>query len=152
MGDFYITAFGRVETTKRDKKRPVGFLMDIGNNTKIMSGLHSPHSVISCADTLLFCESSKGTVRDTQGSLLDLSPGYTRGIVATPERLYVGISDIRDKSISGSSDLLGINSESTRGAEIRVYDWKNYDLRTAIEIHRINLRDWAREIFDLLLY
>jgi len=151
-GHFYVTAFGLAEAIKRDKKHPAGFLMDIETNRKIVGGLNSPHSVFSCADTLLFCESAKGTVRDILGSSIDLSPGYTRGIAATSDRLYIGISDIRDKSISGSDELLGTNSQTPCGAEIRVFDWKNYDLRTAIEIYRVNLRDWAYEIFDLLLY
>jgi hypothetical protein len=152
MGDFYITAFGRVEATKMEKRHSVGFFMNIGTNSEILGGLNSPHSAFSCADTLLFCESGKGTVRDILGPLIDLSPGYTRGIAATSERLYVGISDIRNKSISSSNELLGIGSKAACGAEIRVFEWQNYDLRTAIEIHRVNLRDWAHEIFDLLLY
>jgi hypothetical protein len=150
--DFYITAFGTVDMPFNQTTEKEGFIMNIHTRDRLVTHLSRPHSGIFCGDTLLYCESGRGLVKDIRGATLDLSPGYVRGLATSPERLYIGLSVHRDLSISRSTLLLDRSQNTRSGAELRVFSWKDYDLKTAEEVARVDLKHIAREIFDVLLF
>lgn len=150
-GESYITAFGSCDSATHSIL-PLGFVMNISNERFLLRGLFEPHSLTYFAGNLFFCESRRGVVRDIAGRYIDLSPGYVRGLAVTQSHLYVGISEARDFSISQSSQKLRGDTNAGSGAEIRIFAWHNCDLATSQEIARVDLRAYAREIFDILLF
>jgi hypothetical protein len=150
-GAFYISATGQTESTKNDQ-HATGFIVNVATRARMLTGLYGPHSLMCAEDHLIFCEALSGAIRDRHGTVVSVSQGFVRGLAASRERLYVGVSDRRDESVSQSQKNLGVDRERSIGAEIVVYSWQSFDLRSAIEIARIDLGGVVHEIFDLLLY
>lgn len=80
-----------------------------------------PHSPIIYENSLYFCASNKGEVHDQQGDVFCSPGGFTRGLLGTPEGLWVGSSAQRHGT--GGS-----------GARIELYDWLSGELKRTIEL------------------
>jgi hypothetical protein len=86
------------------------------NGEKLDLGLNSqPHSVIVHEGCVYFCASNKGEVHDQQGDVFCAPGGFTRGLLATPEGLWVGSSQQRH-GCGGT------------GALLQLYGWLSGDL------------------------
>jgi hypothetical protein len=69
-----------------------------------------PHSPIIYDGRLYFCASNKGEVHDQQGDVFCAPGGFTRGLLATDEGLWVG----------SSAERHGCGGNTAR---IQLYDW-----------------------------
>jgi Domain of unknown function (DUF4915) len=94
QGKLILSAFG-VSANGARSVSSTGYLIDIETGQVVRSSLDQPHSPISQADELWFCESQSSTVWRGEGRFLRFQ-GYLRGLVVAPDRLiHVAVSASR---------------------------------------------------------
>jgi hypothetical protein len=84
-GMLILSAFG-VSANGARSVSSTGYLVDIDTGLRVRSALDQPHSPISQADSLWFCESQHSLVWRGDDRLPRLE-GYLRGLVVAPDRL-----------------------------------------------------------------
>nr|WP_249731828.1 DUF4915 domain-containing protein [Roseococcus sp. SDR] len=107
--------------------RRFGEVRDLRSGQALVDRLHTPHSVVMRGDEVLVLESGSGQLLRTRpgGShdVLRSLFGWVRGLLVTPEALFVGRSGFRAKSASLGPErslpvslLAGMHEESERSA------------------------------------
>jgi hypothetical protein len=151
-GSYVVSAFGAERVQDGDTSAASGFIMAITASEVLQRHIREPHSLLRCGGTMLYCESRTSLVRSLNGQMLDCGPGYPRGLAATARRLYLALSDERDVSVANSVELIGIHRrKSPMGARLKVYDWVAPELAKAKQLADVDLSEYAREVFELIL-
>jgi hypothetical protein len=117
----------------------------------ISEGLRQPHTPICSQDALFFTESAAGAVhvykRKAKGKWIHgeriQTGGYARGIALLDERLYIGISSMRNVSRS-QGVMLGEQDLISR-AGIMCFNLQDLSLESVSD-----LSFFTREIYDIL--
>jgi hypothetical protein len=111
-GALLVSGFGRKPSDgDRWSAARQGFIYNITRECDLVRGIYQPHSVISMGGELGYCESPHRAARLPGGrSTVDL-PGYSRGLCAFGDRLFVATSQGRTRSKSTGE----INNPSATG-------------------------------------
>jgi hypothetical protein len=145
-GKILIAGFGKKAeaawTTARD-----GFIVDIATGERVATCIDQPHSVIRVGDRLVCCESRKAGLRvlGQDGAEVRL-PGYTRGLCAIGDSLFVGTSVGREHSRSTGR----VNNPADGGTPSGRCTIGRLSADTLEVIWTIELGPYAQEIYDLL--
>jgi uncharacterized protein (TIGR03032 family) len=115
----YATAFAASDSQSGYRTMPIdsGVIIDVEANAVVATGLIRPHSVRLFNDQLYVLNSAAGEVTRVDlaarsGETLATLPGFTRGLRAHGEVLFVGLSTLRataqslDLPLSGRRDSL----------------------------------------------
>ena len=147
----YFSAFGPKEG-KLWKTSEKGFLKNLTEDKILETPIYQPHTIFPADETLYFCESARALVRNLKGQVLNVSLGYTRGLIVTDKYIAVGLSTGRIVSQS-----TGVILESSHPGEVKgicgiaVYEKDSDNIANSKFLHLISLDDYAEEVYDLLL-
>ncbi|MGE3804183.1 MAG: DUF4915 domain-containing protein [Gemmataceae bacterium] len=150
--DLLITAFGRKKGELWATAHE-GYVANLNTNTRLMSSLHQPHSLLAAADGIYVCESSRLAVRRDDGQTLLLGLGYLRGLLVTEKHLCVGISQGRQRSRSTGQRVENPGEPGLRAGKcgVAVYRRTGRNLADLQPIGILPLGPFGREVYDLLL-
>ena len=108
----FVTMLGASDTAQGWRQGRVngGVLMSVPEGRVVQDGLCMPHSPRLVGEDLLFLNSGAGEVvrmANAKGEpqVLARLPGYTRGLVAHGDLLFVGLSRLRDRHGAGHQEL-----------------------------------------------
>lgn len=137
-GRLHVAAFGRFEASRawspREAANGAGFVHDVDRGVDVLTGLTHPHTPRVVDDRWLVCDSLLGDLVafDTEGReqrRLHIG-GYTRGLLAHGERLFVGVS--------------GRRGGDQEHAEVAVLDRASWD-------EQLRVRLPCLEVYDLVV-
>jgi hypothetical protein len=145
QGLMLVSGFGERDSSLWSSARK-GFILDTGSGEVIYEGLCQPHSLTSCGDSLLLCESAKARVVDPVRGKSATLDGYVRGLCRGGKGLYAAGS--KGRTISRSTGLMVTNPDeegdpSGRSA-IYLLDWDSFEVVKSIDLGNL-------EIYDLVL-
>ncbi|MCS6852215.1 MAG: TIGR03032 family protein [Gemmataceae bacterium] len=151
-GELYATAFG----AKRNglwNMADGGYLTHLATGTRLVSSLFHPHSLCTSGGDFYFCESSRQAIGREDGTRLVVGSGYTRGLVVTPDHLYVGISKGRAHSESTGVPVQETAVPRATAATSGVFTYQRQGPSLADSQRRrfISLEGFGDEIYDILL-
>lgn len=142
-GHLLVSGFGpKTGPLWRDSTQ--GFIVDIDSGERVAVGFRHPHSLSMVGKSLFLCESMTSGVIDLTGNRSTTLDGYTRGLCAAPDGLYVGTS--KGRSVSRSTGLIANPADAGEPAGvcgIHLLDPATLDVRKS------RLLD-ETEIYDLL--
>lgn len=144
-GHLYASGFGPKAGPRWGSARD-GFIIDLSEKQSIASGIEHPHSVALIGDTLAYCESRHSALRFLGSERGQQLPGYTRGLCAIGDSIYVGTS--LGRRVSKSTRL--VNNPADPGVSsggCAIYRLSAQSL--AIE-QAIDLSTFGYEIYELL--
>ena len=108
----FVTMLGASDTADgwRQGRVDGGVLMSVPDGRVVLDGLCMPHSPRLVGEDLLFLNSGAGEVvrmanAPGEPQVLARLPGYTRGLVAHGDLLFVGLSRLRDRHGAGHQEL-----------------------------------------------
>ena len=133
-GSLGVTAMGRRHGSL--EKSVDGFAMNLLSGEVLMRPIFHPHSARQVDEELVVCESSRGRLRSTSGSVLPIPLGYVRGFDATAEHLVVGTSRHRGSSLARCS--------------VQLYERTGQQIEHAQRAAWVHTGDLAPEIFDVV--
>ncbi|MFN8526580.1 MAG: DUF4915 domain-containing protein [Chloroflexota bacterium] len=144
-GELAVSGFGRKDgilwSTATD-----GFVVGISTGSRLVSGLHHPHSPLDLGSDVAYCESGLGAVRAVQSGRVQKLGGYARGLCMVGDQLFVGTS--LGRRVSRSLGVMTNRGEpgATVGqcavSRLRASD---LSVEASVELGR-----YAQEIYDLL--
>lgn len=145
----FVTAMSQTDTSQgwRPVKADSGIVMDVETNEVVASNLCMPHSPRLSGNTLWFLNSGKGQLcqvdlNDRRQSVVEVFPGYTRGLALHGRFAFVGLSRIRERSTFGGIPLAD-HRENLRCAVAAV------DLQTGRAAAFFEFTAGVEEIFDV---
>lgn len=142
--EIYVSAFGEKEEGGDWSTARNGYLMNLTKGIKIIEGLEHPHSLTVINNRLAYCESRKKAFRFVDGDQVDSLPGYTRGLCAAGDKIYVGTSKHRKKSKSTGKKVSSTDQQSL-GCTLSIISSPDLHVEKIID-----LNNYAFEIYDLL--
>lgn len=108
----FVTALGTSNTAEgwRTGRATGGVLLSVPDGRVVLDGLCMPHSPRLFGGVLYVLNSGAGEVLQVDpktgtASLLARLPGYTRGLAALGDILFVGLSRLRDRRAAGEAPL-----------------------------------------------
>lgn len=108
----FASALGATDTPEgwRDGRATGGVLVSVPEGRVVLGGLCMPHSPRLIGGTLHVLNSGAGEVLRVnpdrgEASVLARLPGYTRGLAARGDFLFVGLSRLRDRRGAGTAPL-----------------------------------------------
>jgi hypothetical protein len=102
--EILVSGFGR-KTSAHWSSALDGFVYNVSRERYMVQGVRHPHSVIRAAGCDIYCESGRRAVRIGTGRRVEGLPGYTRGLAAVRDSLFVGTSAKRWPANSGSGSV-----------------------------------------------
>jgi uncharacterized protein (TIGR03032 family) len=147
----YATAFAACDTPTGYRAMPLdsGVIIDVEANAVVASGLIRPHSVRLINNELYVLNSAAGEVMrvDIEGrrsTTLASLPGFTRGLRAHGEVLFVGLSTLRATAQSLNLPLSGRRDTLIAGIAA-------LDRATGRVLGMLRLASGVEELFDFVL-
>ena len=143
----YVTALGATNEPQgwRENKAHGGILMDVETNEIICQGLSMPHSPRWYRNQLWVLESGQGSLAKVDlatGKLTTVArlPGFTRGIAFGGPLAFIGLSQIRETSLSSGLPLTEQISERICGIWV-------VNIETGQTVAHLKFQGDVREIF-----
>lgn len=143
--ELFVSAFGKKSAVSWNSARD-GFILNISRGETLTSGLDQPHSLTVVGNRLAYCESRSMAVRVIGDSRTQHLPGYTRGICAVGEHLFVATS--QGRQLSKSTGV--INNPASGGVPGGRCTINRLSPETFEVEQTIDLSTHASEIYDLL--
>ncbi len=142
-GRLVATAFGNFSTYGGYKgTKGSGIVLDVKTQEVLSSGFSSPHTPRRDEKGGTYiCDSGAEGVTYNYGSekkVLSFPGSFPRGLALTSDKLYVGLSGMRNRT-DGGSDRLGIAS-----AQVAIVDRNSFEVKQKIALPQI-------EIYDILV-
>jgi len=144
--DYYFSAFG----PKKDNlntKTDSGYIINIKNKVNEIKPIYHPHSVTFRNSDIYYCESKKSIIYKNNKKIINLIPGYTRGLIVDDNYIICGTSTPRIKSRSTGKKMISIIDPNIKCCQIHIYKkfhFINYRIKT------INFSKYFDEIYDVL--
>jgi hypothetical protein len=131
-----------------------GYLRDITTGQQVQEHIYHPHTIFDDGDSILFCESTRGAVRQVGGGAVVIESGYTRGIARLGDgSLALGVSAGRKVSrstgITNSSGDPGARTE-TCGILILGPGWPEAGPTQGRSYRWLDLFRFQLEIYEIL--
>ena len=150
----FVTMLGASDTAQgwRQGRVTGGVLMSVpGGRVLVQDGLCMPHSPRLVGEDLLFLNSGAGEVvrmanATGEPQVLARLPGYTRGLVAHGDLLFVGLSRLRDRHGAGYQELPVERAGTPLSCGVAVLDRQSGRV-----LGEIRLSGSVNEISDLAL-
>jgi hypothetical protein len=145
-GDLLISGFGK-KTDQSWRSATEGFIFNISQGERMVSGIAQPHSLVRVGNTIAYCESPERAVRfageeRTQQKL----PGYARGLCLVNQKLFVGTSIGRRVSKSTGK----INNPASPGCAMGKCTISRLSVDNLDIEEIVDLSAYGGEIYDLL--
>ena len=134
MGSLGVTAMGRRHGSLASAVD--GLALNLMTGEVLMRPIFHPHSARQVDEELVVCESSRGRLRSSSGSVLPIPLGYVRGFDATAEHLVVGTSRHRGSSLARCS--------------VQLYERTGRQIEHAQRAAWVHTGDLGPEIFDVV--
>ncbi|HXG08902.1 MAG TPA: DUF4915 domain-containing protein [Gemmataceae bacterium] len=150
-GALYATAFGPKKGLLWSSASG-GYLANLDSGHTVISPLYHPHSACALNGEFYFCESSRMAVGRENGQRLAVGLGYTRGLVVTEARLYVGISKGRTESVSTGQKVSNTAVPRLKASRcaVLIYRHNKSDLGKSELLGQVCLEEYGEEIYDIL--
>lgn len=163
-GDVYVSGFG-AKIGENWRSTVDGFVINIMTGEKVATGLQHPHTVMLLGNSLAYCDSRTSSLKFVDSSRRQQLPGYTRGICAADDAIFVGtslgrrvskstgvINNPNDPGIAvGTHAIYRLNGESLaidQMFDLSCYGSECYDLLAIPEAHSwptIRGEDWQQQ-------
>jgi GT2 family glycosyltransferase len=144
-GDILVAGFGKKESGSWSSARN-GFIMNVARNAELAAGIEQPHSLLGFRDQIVFCESRRMAVRVVGDSRHQYLPGYTRGLCAVDDELFVGTSMGRQMSKSTGA-INNPGDQGVLGGHCTISRLRSDDFMV---LETLTLDEYGSEIYDLL--
>lgn len=144
QNEIYVSGFGPKEEGGDWSSARNGFVMNLVKGDIIVEGLEHPHSLTVIDGKLTFCESRKKALRIVGREYTNTFPGYTRGLCADRNKMYVGTSKHRKKSKS-TGKKVNTGDQQSLGCTLSIVSKNDLSIEKTID-----LNNYAFEIYDLL--
>ena len=147
-GDIIVSGFGQKEIPDDWNSAKDGFVYNLTKEKFLVKGLQQPHSLAIIHGQLAYCESKQKCVRFMETNAADNEPeslfvgGYSRGLCAIDDDIFVGTSARRNRSKSTGKLLKNVEGVDL-GCTITKFSKNGLPVVT-------QLGDVANEIYELL--
>lgn len=133
-GSIGITAMGRRHGSLASSID--GLAMNLMTGEVLMRPIFHPHSGREVDEELVVCESSRGRLRSSTGSILPVPLGYVRGFDVTADHVIVGTSRHRGSSLARCS--------------VQLYERTGQQIEHCQRAGWIHTGELGPEIFDMV--
>ena len=124
-----------------------GFVMSVGDGSRLMSPLYHPHSVVDLGHgAFALCESPRRQVLTSTRLTSTALGGYARGLSVAPDRLFVGTS--RNRHPSEPLSLLPYDRASLGDHGVAAVCELDRDGLDVVRV--IELSPHGREVYDII--
>jgi hypothetical protein len=142
-GEWHCTAFGNRDSDMGWKNATSGFLFNISKQAFLLEDLYHPHTYYVHGSDQYICESSRGNLYHNNKKIA--LTGYLRGLLATENALWVGVSGKRRVSKSTQSINEIDDNRSEFYASIIKLRLPGYKI-----IKKYSLLNHITEIYDII--